>query len=253
MRAILVSVQYHDLLAVTLPANVHHFESVHVVTTPQDTATQEVARACGAHVFLTDAFYRNGAVFNKWLALEEALDATGLREPGWLILMDADVIWPQQLPPFPLEVGNLYSPLRRMVEELHNVPRHDGQLVIPHITDWWVYPIHPNINEHAGYSQIFHTSDQHLGPVPWHETNWRHAGGADSFFQAKWPAARRVRPPFEVLHLGPAGTNWMGRATSYLNCTRPAEAEVRAEQMRRIWAGRRGKQGLARFEHERLP
>ncbi len=244
MKAILVSVQYHDILAVTLPANIHHFESVHVVTTPQDMATQEVARACGAHVYQTDAFYRSGAHFAKWLALEEALDATGLREPGWLCFLDADVIWPAKLPIFPWEKGFLYSPLRRMAPWPGPVPPED---------QWPQFPIHRNVNEHAGYSQILWTEDAALGSPPWHETNFSHAGTADSLFQFKWPAARKVRPPWECLHLGEAGQNWTGRVTPYADGTRPAEADTRAEQMQKIWLGRRGKQGLARFEHERLP
>lgn len=244
MKAILVSYQYSDLLVTTLPRNIHHFESVHVVTAPQDVATIDVAKVCGAQVYQTDAFWRHGAAFNKWLALEEALDDCELRKSGWLCLMDADVIWPQKLPVFPMEKGFLYAPLRRM---FFPWPRH-----LPAESEWTAYPLHSNVQEWAGYSQIFHADDPVLGSPPWHETNWTHAGGADSFFQAKWPAARKVRPPFEVLHLGEAGVNWAGRVTPYADGTRPAEADARAERLRQVFAGRRGKQGMARFEHERL-
>ena len=45
----------------------------------------------GAQIVLV--FYADGAAFNKWKALELALDSYGRR--GWLCVMDADVIWPQ--------------------------------------------------------------------------------------------------------------------------------------------------------------
>src|SRR5205085_1870944 len=77
---------------------------------------------------------------------------------------------------------------------------------------WHQFPIHRNVSEHAGYSQIFHLKDTHLPRPPWHDINWVHAGGADSFFQQLWPKENKVRPTFSVLHIGDAGLNWMGRA-----------------------------------------
>ena len=80
--AVMVSVDYADLLSITLPRNRHHFERVMVVTTPNvsDLATREVARANNAELFCTNSFYDDGAHFNKWKALEQALDK------GWKIL-----------------------------------------------------------------------------------------------------------------------------------------------------------------------
>jgi hypothetical protein len=242
MRAVVVSVDFSDLLALTLPVNRRHFEQVYVITTPADRATQDVADRNGAVVWETNAFYRNGAVFNKWLALEECLDAIG-RE-GWLCHLDADTLWPQHVPAFPREVGFLYTPLRRIYDPI--------RLPLPPESEWSDYPVHQNIHEWAGYSQIYHASDPHLGLPPWHETNWKHAGGADSVFQWKWPPAHKVRPPFEVLHLGPAGENWMGRVTPFLNGSVPAEADGRRRQLADVWRGRRGKPYPARHAHERL-
>ena len=198
MRAILTSVDYAAELAVTLPRNRHHFESVTVVTTPGSRDAQ-VAREQGAAVVTTDAFYRDGAPFAKWLALEEGLDVVGRH--GWLCVLDADVVWPARLPSYHLQPGCLYTPLRRMLV--------DWSLPLPE--RWDHLPLHPNFREWAGYTQVFHADDPALGPPPWHEVDWIHAGGADSAFQRKWHPARKVRPPFEVLHLGPAGVNWCGR------------------------------------------
>lgn len=227
MNAILVSVDYSDLLSVTLPRNRKHFDRMCVVTSPADLASQRIARECGCCVWATDAFWRNGADFNKWLALEEGLDFLG--RSGWLAILDADVLWPsykmnfanewceltdnkpihavtkENIPIYKvrqLEIGNLYTPLRRMAP---------WPIPVPPESDWGKFPLHPQQREFAGYTQIFHANDPALGPAPWHQTDWRHAGGADSFFQAKWGDAHKVRPPFEVLHLGQSGVNWCGR------------------------------------------
>lgn len=213
MNAILVAVNYDACLTLTLPYNRHHFDRVVVVTDDGDAGdrTRRIALPHGCEVFHTDAFYRRGAMFNKWLALEEGLDACKLRT-GWLCVMDADVLWPKDLPRtwqpgreypgFGYREGCLYTPRRRMYP---TIPQE-----VPPEEEWGRYPLHRNEAEFAGYSQVFHCSDPALPPAPWHETNWIHAGGADSFFQRRWPESRKVRPPFEVLHLGPAGENWCG-------------------------------------------
>lgn len=267
LRAILVSVDYADLLAITLPYNRHHFSEITVVTVG-GSEDAKVAAANGANLYITDAFYRGGAEFNKWAALEEGLDVMG-RE-GWICLMDADVLWPKELshyaPAQPnacelvlggcaLLRGGLYSPLRRMFEGVGAMAMVASGAIPPE-TEWTRYPIHRNIGEWAGYTQIFHATDPVLGPPPWHQVDWRHAGGADSFFQAKWSRERRMRPGFEVLHLGAAGVNWCGRTARYLDGTEPPEAELRRGKLARYWEGRRGKgtgvYDQDKYRHEKL-
>lgn len=261
LRAITVCVDYADLLALTLPYNHHHFSEVWVVTSPEDRKTFNLVGGLRGersklNVFGSDAFHRNGAKFNKWLALEEGLDAMG-RE-GWLCLMDADVLLPKSLeirveyetvklwtptsPTFYLDRGQLCTPLRRMHPTIPTLP--------PEESTWRKYPLHPNTREWAGYCQIFHASDPVLGPAPWHQTDWTHAGGADSFFQAKWPQDRKVRPPFEVLHLGEPGANWCGRASKYADGSEPDGGAERRAELQRLMRERRVRKG---FQHERLP
>jgi len=241
MRAIIVSVDFGDLLEVTLAYNRHHFEDVLVVTTPDDHHTIEVTNSLEAKVYTTNSFYDDGAVFNKWKALEEGLEHYG-RE-GWLCIMDADVLWPKEITNYQRQVGNLYTPKRRMMIDLSKpFPSEDM---------WRTFPLHRQQTEFAGYSQMFHAKDPHLGKPPWHEINWRHAGGADSFFQMKWPNHHKVRPPFEVLHLGAAGTNWCGRAVPYLDGSVHKDSTSRQEQLIRFVLGRKHKQGPERFSHEK--
>jgi hypothetical protein len=245
MRAILVSVQYSDILRLTLPYNRHHFSECWIVTSPADYPNVEpIARANSAKVVVTDLFYRSGARFNKFAALEHGLDIMGRH--GLIAILDADVVWPSTLPPGAgpgaFQVGKLYGPRRRMVEP---VP---GQIPPEHT--WSRYPLHPQQREYAGFSQIFHAEDPHLGPPPWHQTDWLHAGGGDSFFQAKWPESEKVRPPWEVLHLGPAGVNWMGRASAYVDGSVPEDGGRKITELRRLIRART--QGPDRFRAEKL-
>lgn len=233
LRALIICVDFSDLLAITLPYNRHHFEEVLVVTTPTDKQSQNVARNCGADVYETDSFYEPGAVFNKWSPLEEGLDVMG-RE-GWICLIDADILWPKTLPAFELKPDCLHGPKRRvMTNSFATIP-----------DDWSEFPFYlPNSKLIAGYSQIFHADDPHISEPPWHETNWVHAAGADSYFQQQWPRRNRLRLPFATLHLGEVGVNWCGRTSPYADGNLPEEAERRMEvllkMVKRIGYPRRG-------------
>lgn len=268
MRAILTAVDYTDLLAVTLPWNAHHFEQVWVVT--DETSMEGVFEVVRPYsdkvaVHITNAFHDGGATFNKWKALEQGLDQMGRH--GWLCIMDADVLWPREVvanvqyetikwevpgqPTMYQDRGQLCSPLRRMLEKPSQLEtlRAEGP---PPEEMWHIFPRHRNVGEWAGYTQIFHAEDPHLGPPPWHATDFAHAGAADSFFQQKWPAECKVRPPWECLHIGPAGANWHGRSSPYLDGTRHPEADARAARMRAMWAARH-RAGPGKFDQEKLP
>ena len=249
MRAAIVCVDFADILALTLPWNRHHFSDVLVITSPGDVATRCVAMANNCHYAITDAFYANGADFNKWAALEEGLDSFGRH--GWITLMDADICWPKTMA-WHLVEGNLYTPRRRMVESYDELCSPQG-LAVPGEHVWTFYPLHPQQQEWAGFSQTFHCSDPALGPPPWHQTDWRHAGGADSFFQLKWHRDHKIRPPFECLHIGSAGQNWCGRAAPYLDGTLPEDAINRTLKLREYIRRRAGQEPAHRYDHERLP
>lgn len=242
MRAILVSVDYTDLLSITLPYNRHHFEDVMVVTAPSnEVAVRPITDSCNAKLFVTDLFYGGGAIFNKWKALEAALDAYGRH--GWLCLMDADILWPHVIGEWRRHSTHLYVPRRRIFADVTQP--------IPQECYWRSFPLPMPNEEFAGYSQIFNADDPLLAGNPWHQVDWVHAGGADSFFHQKWHPSRKLRPPFEVLHLGHPGQNWCGRATQFTNGELPEEAEKRRLTMLEFLHSRRGR-GEARYKKERI-
>jgi hypothetical protein len=249
LHAIMVSVDFSDILALTLPYNRHHFEKVTLITSSADyRSVQDIADVCDARVLVTDLFYANGAMFNKWAALEWALDQIG-RE-GWLVFLDADILWPKEVPSMREYVyipGNLYVPHRRIMLTGWNASNVYDE------SAWERNHVDP-VNEHAGYSQIFHCSDPHLGAPPWHRMDYIHAGVADSIFQLKWNPMNKKRPPFLVLHIGPSGVNWCGRAMPYLNGDPPIEAAERLAKLRDMLSRRSSLAGSIdeRCAHERI-
>jgi len=249
MKAITVSVDYADYLALTLPVTSRHFKEVLVVTSPDDAATQRVASSGFPNVrtHLTDAFYRDGADFNKGLALEEGFDVLG-RE-GWIAVIDADIMLPVNgMRCVPRTPGNLYSAHRRQASP----ERMEA-------TDWSRFPmVRDPIN--TGYFHLFHASDPALQERPWYPTRWRHAGGCDTEFEAKWPGRAKTWLPFDVLHLGPVRANWYGRTTERLDGTRPVEAADRKNRLQKMIRARQSGNysaevlsGPGRLIYDRVP
>lgn len=242
LRGIMVCVDYGDILALTLPYNRHHFKEVMVVTTARDTETINVAEQNNARVFCTDSFYEGGALFNKWLALELGLDEFG--RSGWMCLMDADILWPKDARHPNYEPGNLYSPIRRICEPLY--PKVPAENLWPYFQEFID-------RQWAGYTQIFYSGDPVLPDTPWHAANWIHAGGADSDFQNLWPKENKIRPGWEVLHLGFPYRNWCGRTTRRVDGSVPIEAEGRADNLRRLIGQRRVAGTGDPYRAEKLP
>jgi len=208
MNAITVCVGYDDYLRRTLPFNRQHFGRVLVVTSLEDKETELRAQSYGNDVcpYATNAFYHEGAKFNKGRALEEGFDILG-RE-GWIMVIDADVVLPEKLDPGPRgwERGCIYSPQRRLCLDAENFTPSLDWATLPYGPEKDVFPF-----EFAGYCQVFHASA--AAWRPWYGINCPTAQGCDSEFYYHWPEHKRVRPDFEVLHLGPLRENWAGRVS----------------------------------------
>ncbi len=233
LRAFTVSVGFDDLLGVSLPRNAPHFKEIVIVTTPADYATQLVVTALEkATCFRTDAFYDDGATFNKGRSLELALSV--LSGKDWICHLDADIVLPAEMDLSGIEPGHLYVARRRLCLD----PReYTGQ------TDWSHWPLIPEKDPFdCGAFQLFHADDPVLATRPWYPTHWKHAGGSDTEFNAKWPADKRHYLPLEVLHLGEPYRDWHGRQTPRLDGTVPEGAAHAREAMEGMYAAR-GKYG----------
>ena len=202
LQGYVVCVNYASLLELTLPSNIEHLNSLTIVTDYKDIATQQLAKKYNANLHVTDSFYADGAYFNKYRALQEAIDK--YPPDGWTVLFDADIVWPEHMT-LTLVKGCIYTPYRCVLE---NIELFDSNY------SW--YDSQPtNVGgdrvEFPGYTQIFHSDDDVLKEKPWFMLNCKHAGIADSVFQNRWTKNNKVRPVFKVLHLGKVGINWCGK------------------------------------------
>jgi len=199
ITSLTVCVNYHDLCTITLPVLRSQVDHCVVVTSPQDVETRRLALKHHALVVVTDAFYRDGASFNKALALEEAVDA--IEREGWndwILHIDADVLVPNdmrhRLPE--LQEDTMYGSPRLMAYTKEDL---DKQTLVD-----------ARDGEMAGWFQLFYGAGL---TRPWYDVTWKHAGGYDSEFWQRFQ--RREWVPFKVIHLGKDGQNWHGRQTDF--------------------------------------
>lgn len=246
MRAVTVSVSYGDVLALTLPRNIEHFEQIIVVTSPDDRETQAVVQSVPRATFITtDLFFRDGATFNKGRAINYALElVVGMpRFGGWLAVVDADTM----LPPHgirwgELRPGSIYGGRRRMLRDL--------TAYRPNL-DWSTVPINQE-RELPGFLHVWHIDDPAVAGLPLYPVHWKHAGGVDSEHAMRWPLERRIKlPGCECLHLGEDGKNWCGRATVRVDGTVPAEAAERTAALQGYLSRRAGRTWRD-FDHEKI-
>jgi len=192
IHGFVVSCDYSDHLTKSLPFWAPSLDTLTVVTDLKDEATVAVAKAHDASVFRTDAFTRNGAAFNKGLALAEAYAAAAPKD--WALLFDADITPEKD-----------WRDKTRLVERgfLYGAARYDESS--KRISD----------DSHGyGWFQLFHSQDRIALETPVFETCWTHGGNYDSAIMLRWRNAGRLAPalPIQLTHagIGPS-ENWYGR------------------------------------------
>ena len=205
INGVTVCVDYSDYLHLTLPYNRHHFDKFVVVTAASDRATKELAKKQDCIVVQTEAMYADGLHFNKWAAAAEGFDT--IPRDGWFAYIDADILLPRSIKWDSLKQGDLYVPYRRQIKQLcENLPQERY---------WPIMGYDSEAIERASYCQIWHAEDTHVPKTNWQDTEIAHAGGRNRMFQNWWD--RRIRAPFDVLHLSRPRTDWCGRVSRYLN------------------------------------
>jgi hypothetical protein len=200
VRGITVSVGYGDLLAITLPRNMRHLVECLVVTSPEDERTQAVARSIpGVRLHVTDAHRRHGARFNKGLCMQEGFDVLG--RDGWILIHDADCLFPERLSLNRLNPEVLYG-ARRLILPDPSQWRAD--------LDWSTCEVSRD-GAPIGFFQLFRADAPTVRDKPvWYDVSFGHAGGCDAFFLSLWPQPNVALLPLTVLHLGRVDYNWFG-------------------------------------------
>jgi hypothetical protein len=201
LRGITVSVGrwYADLLRITLPRNMRHFTEALVVTAPGDPSIEVAKSVPGVRVYETNDFYAYGAKFNKGLCIERSFDVLGRH--GWLLIHDADIIFPDDLHLERLQMGKLHGAKRRILDDPS--AWHPG-------LDWGSCPLSKDGGP-IGFAQLFHADDPCLAGKPfWYDPTFAHGGGGDAAFMSHWGAGKFCMLPVECLHLGPKDKHWFG-------------------------------------------
>lgn len=96
LEAVIVSFNCLDLLSITLPRNLPEFDTITIITKPDDKATLDYCQSLNdskLRVLVTDVFTQNGCQFNKGEAINQGIDVTLYKE--FIALMDCDVIVPK--------------------------------------------------------------------------------------------------------------------------------------------------------------
>lgn len=219
-----VCVDYLDYLRCAHHHNLALFDDYIIVTHQRDTETVAWTQAHKEVTpVYTDAFYRNGATFNKGLALTEGLSALhgtlaqqGVT-PEWVAVMDADTFvppdWREQLKRANLDKEWMYGARR---------------VLLPTWADYerlWTDDIESFESPKGfgfGWLQLFHWQSaafQSRAAEGWYpqsndctECDWRFFRAFGDLVPGYESATGRIAElPFKVFNLGPHGANHTGR------------------------------------------
>lgn len=230
IECITTCVGYGDILAHTLPRNRHHFDSMLVLTAPEDQQTQKVCDYYQVPYFSTDCFGTRWGQFSKGTAINEGLRKLELSD--WICHLDSDIVLPPNTRKA-LETANLAT------DAIYGVDRVECKSYL----DWLRFVDNPEPVV-AGNGYFIHTThspfpigtrvkfDQAGGYIPigffqlWHADSkmtkypegHTDAGREDSYFASQWPRDKRqLLPEILAYHLeseaAPMAVNWKGRAT----------------------------------------
>ena len=229
LEGLTICVNYADFLDETLTENLDHFDEFAVVTAHDDRATQAVCDRHGVICVKTD-MHREDPLdrFNKGLMIN--LGLAHLRNRGWLLHLDADIVLPDRLR-FMLNKSRLdedciYGADRVNVvgrarwEAIKQSANYRRQYRHRYLASPAEAPVGSRLihNEYGycpiGCFQLWHSKHR--------DRRYHFAQGSaehsDVLFALQWPAARRILlPGVFVYHLEsePAkiGANWNGRVT----------------------------------------
>lgn len=226
LEAVIVSVNYSDILAHTLSHNKQFFDKIVVVTDTKDYLTYNLCKNLQVECIQTDVFYNKGSKFDKGAGITEGLKR--LSQSDWVVQMDAD-IWLHpfcmtQLRHLNLSAANIYGCDRIMIESFNDWIKFLNE---PNVwnPDFWMlnidkFKIGSRLTFYwngdawnvLGFFQMWHPSMTGMNTYP----SFNDASSSDIVFSQMWPRQRRVLiPELLAVHIeqgqSQTGKNWKGR------------------------------------------
>lgn len=228
IECVIVSVDYADFLAWTLPFNKIQFDNIIVVTSVEDVKTQKLCEYWHVRCIKSNAWKEGGGGFNKGKLINVGLEA--IEGDDWVVHMDADIYLPPHFRRvfdcMVLDKDSLYTMDRMMcrnfgewirflmqpkVQHENNIFIHDGPFPLGvrlASTNYGGYlPI--------GFFQCWNQGQQNLLYPIEHTT----AARADLQFTLNFPRDKRnmmaecIAIHLETIGEKGMGNNWSGRKT----------------------------------------
>lgn len=226
LEAVIVSVNYSDILAHTLPHNKQFFNKLVVVTDTKDDLTYNLCKNLQVECIRTDVFYNKGSKFDKGAGITEGLKH--LTQDEWVLQMDAD-IWlhpfcMQQLRSLPLISTNIYGCDRVMVESFNDWIRFLNEPNLWNPEFWMLNMDRFKVGSRLtfywsgdawnvlGFFQLWNPKISGIDYYP----SFTDASSSDIVFSQLWPRVKRhLIPEMLVIHIeegqSQSGRNWAGR------------------------------------------
>lgn len=232
-ECVIVSINYSDFLAHTLPYNKSMFDRIIVVTDKNDKDTKMVCEFWNVECIQTDDVYEGGSkIPNKAIAINAGLDR--LSKEGWVVQMDADIWLPPMsrniLQNYHLDEKGLYSIDRLMCNSykewidflfVRKKPIHEGWIYL-HIDQ---FPVGTRLIQYQGgegylpigYFQLWSPEGSGIYRYPIHKSGFDRT---DVLHLKQWTKENRhLIPDIVCVHLAnekhKQGTNWQGRLTAH--------------------------------------
>jgi len=227
IEALSVCVNFHDVLAFTLPANKSHFDRMVVVSDTTDELTKNLCSHHHVELVQTDQFYHSDQAFAKARGLNAGLQR--LSRKGWIVHMDADIVLPTRtreiLGRLPLDPTCIYGIDRMMCPDFGAYIRYMQNPTQMHTAETFVIPEPFPLGARVapmqagklwmpiGFFQLWNPEGSGIHDYP-HDHGT--AGRTDMLHAMRWPREKRqLIPELIAIHLeGPIAKgmkNWRGR------------------------------------------
>lgn len=231
IEAVIISVNYADFLAHTLPLNLRHFDRTIVVTDNMDRRTRDLCEHYFCEVVRTDAFYSSDRAFAKSGGINAGLSA--IRGDDWVVHMDADIVLPPRTRPLlekaELDPEFIYGVDRMMCRGFDSWMAYVAAPEVQHSCDAFIqanaFPLGARVAKMRedgwapiGFFQLWNAGRTGRLDYPDHGA----ADRSDLAFARQWPRSRRgLIPELVAIHLASdddgssMGINWRGRKSPH--------------------------------------
>lgn len=198
LDVIIVSVDYNDLLILTLQKNRKIFHNITVVTSKTDQKCKEICDKFGVSCIQTDIMYDNNSTFNKGKAINVGINS--IENPDLILLLDADIIVENDINLHDLNDKYLYTSERIIL------PNYDSYL------DYINNGVYNKLerDQGLGFYQLFSINNNSINRNNPYPDNSSDASWSDLVFRDKFEFKKNID---RVIHLGDTRKNWSGRVT----------------------------------------